>query len=175
LWNANISKSETTEKIVYIRPEPWIAQYYKGSRNFLDELLLFMKDKVKVVLLPRGNDQAKHYEDPKFAGVVVQTKALSLEEIAGNCKMFIGAGGTMTRELAVLGIPTISVYQDELLDVDRYLIKNKMMIHEPNLSGKVALEYLESMEKQEPNQELLRKGKETYMLIKKLLLNNLSI
>src|SRR6266487_2226561 len=23
---------------VYIRPEPWTAQYYKGSRNFLDEL-----------------------------------------------------------------------------------------------------------------------------------------
>jgi len=26
----------------------------------------------------------------------------------------------LTREMAVLGIPTISVYQDELLDVDRY-------------------------------------------------------
>jgi uncharacterized protein len=175
LWNAKINKSSFAEKIVYIRPEPWIAQYYKGSRNFLDELLLFMKDKVKVVLLPRGNDQAKHYEDPKFQGVVVQTKALSLEEIAGSCKMFIGAGGTMTRELAVLGIPTISVYQDDLLDVDRYLIKNKMMVHEPNLSGKVALEYLDSMEKQEPNMELLKKGEETYYLIKKLLINKLVI
>ena len=175
LWNATIVKSNTSDKIVYIRPEPWIAQYYKGSRNFLDELLLYLKDKVNVVLLPRGNDQAKHYEDSKFEGVAVQTKALNLEEIAGDCKLFIGAGGTMTREMAVLGIPTISVYQDELLDVDRYLIKNNMMIHEPNLSGNVALEYLENMEKKEANQELLQKGKETYMLIKKLLVNKLAI
>ena len=175
LWNAEIKKSNATEKIVYIRPEPWIAQYYKGSLNFLDDLLLILKEKVKVVLLPRGNEQAKHYESEKFNGVVVQTKPLSLEEIAGNCKLFIGAGGTMTRELAVLGIPTISVYQDELLDVDRYLIDCKMMIHEPNLSGQFALEYLESMEKQDANQELLEKGKETYMLIKKLLINKLAI
>ncbi len=175
LWNAEIKKSDAPEKIVYIRPEPWIAQYYKGSRNFLDDLLLFLKDKVKVVLLPRGNEQAKHYESDTFEGVVVQTKPLSLEEIAGNCKLFIGAGGTMTRELAVLGIPTISVYQDELLDVDRYLIDHGMMIHEPNLSGQFALEYLESMEKKEADQELLEKGKETYMLIKKLLINKLVI
>ncbi len=175
LWNAEIKKSNTTEKIVYIRPEPWIAQYYKGSRNFMDELLLLLKDKIKVVLLPRGTEQAKHYEGSKFEGVVVQTKPLSLEEIAGNCKLFIGAGGTMTRELAVLGIPTISVYQDELLDVDKYLIKNNMMIHEPNLSGRFVLEYLESMEKKDPNKELLQKGKETYMLIKNLLINKLAI
>lgn len=175
LWNAKIEKSGSKEKLVYIRPEPWIAQYYKGSLNFLDDMILFLKDQVKVILLPRGKDQAKHYEHEKFKGIVVQNKPLSLEYIAGNCKLFIGAGGTMTRELAVLGIPTISVYQDDLLDVDQYLIDNNMMIHEPNLSGKFALDYLESMEKKEPNQMLLHKGKESYTLIKNLLVNKLAI
>ena len=106
---------------------------------------------------------------------MVQSKPLSLEQIAGNCKLFIGAGGTMTRELAVLGIPTISVYQDELLDVDKYLIENNMMIHVPDLTGKIAFEYLESMNKKEPNKELLRKGEETYNLIKNLLINKSAI
>ena len=35
----------------------------------------------------------------------------------------------MTREMAVLGIPTISVYQDELLDVDRFLLQHVEAIH----------------------------------------------
>jgi predicted glycosyltransferase len=53
-----------------------------------------------------------HYQDPKFAGVRVVTTALDIADIAPDCDLFIGAGGTMTREMAVLGIPTISVYQD---------------------------------------------------------------
>jgi len=175
LWNAEIEKSKNAEPVVYVRPEPWIAQYYKGSRNFMDDLLLFLKDKVKIILLPRGEEQAKHYKDPKFSGIQVQVKPLSLEKIAGNCKLFIGAGGTMTRELAVLGIPTISVYQDELLDVDRYLINHNMMIHEPALTGQFALEYYEKMKNKEPDQVLLSKGKETYELLKNLLINKLSI
>ncbi|MGD2033586.1 MAG: DUF354 domain-containing protein [Bacteroidales bacterium] len=175
LWNAKIKKKKNTGLLVYVRPEPWIAQYYKGSLNFMDDLISFLKDKVKIILLPRGEEQAKHYREPQFSGITVQVKPLSLEEIAGDCKLFIGAGGTMTRELAVLGIPTISVYQDELLDVDKYLIRNHMMVHEPALTGQVALDFLERRQNQEPNKELLGKGKETYELIKKLLINKLSI
>jgi predicted glycosyltransferase len=142
LWNAIIPES-SSEKIVYVRPEPWIAQYYKGALNFMDDMLLFLKDKYKIVLLPRGKDQALHYEQPKFEGIQVLNKPLTLEEIASNCRLFIGAGGTMTREMAVLGIPTISVYQDTLLDVDQYLIDPRRTIHTPELTCSFALDYLE--------------------------------
>jgi predicted glycosyltransferase len=175
LWNATIKKNTGSEKIIYVRPEPWVAQYYKGALNFMDDMLLYLKNHSQVILLPRGNDQAMHYEQEKFKGIKVLNKPLSLEEIAGNCRLFIGAGGTMTREMAVLGIPTISVYQDELLDVDQYLIDHGMMIHKPNLSGEFALKYIEQCEQKGANDELLSKGKETYYLIKKLLLNNLSV
>lgn len=171
LWNASIPKSQSTEKKIYIRPEPWIAQYYKGALNFMDDMLLQLIKHYKVVMLPRGKDQAKHYEQEKFRGMVVLNKPLSLEEIASDCRLFIGAGGTMTREMAVLGIPTISVYQDELLDVDQYLIQNGMMIHKPDLTGDSAIEYLNSCEQKGANDQLLNKGKETYELIKSLLTN----
>ncbi len=174
LWNARINYSEPGEKIVYIRPEPWIAQYYKGALNFMDEMILHLKDRVKVVLLPRGSEQAKHYRQEKFDGVVVQDKALSLEGIAGNCRLFIGAGGTMTREMAVLGIPTISVYQDELLDVDKYLLEQGMMEHKPSLTGEEALEYLEHCEQKDPNYQLLKKGEETYFMIRQMLESRLT-
>jgi predicted glycosyltransferase len=173
LWNAIIPES-SSEKIVYVRPEPWIAQYYKGALNFMDDMLLFLKDKYKIVLLPRGKDQALHYEQPKFEGIQVLNKPLTLEEIASNCRLFIGAGGTMTREMAVLGIPTISVYQDTLLDVDQYLIDHGMMIHKPDLTGSFAVDYLEKCESKGANDYLLNKGKETYDLIKKLLVNKIS-
>jgi len=157
--------------VVYIRPEPWTAQYYKGSRNFLDELLLGMKDHVDIVLLPRGKEQGVHYQDEKFNGVRVITTALDIAEIAPDCDLFIGAGGTMTREMAVLGIPTISVYQDELLDVDRYLLEVGAFSHMPELTAAEALNFLESASHQPPNRELLDKGKAAYGLVKNKILN----
>lgn len=174
LWNDPISYKNQDARMIYVRPEPWVAQYYKGAVNFLDDLLLFLKDKSKVVLLPRGKDQAVHYEQDKFRGIEVLNKPLSLREIASQCSLFIGAGGTMTREMAVLGIPTISVYQDELLDVDQYLIDKGLMIHKPDLTGEFAFNYLQKCEQKEPNHDLLLRGQETYLLIKELLIHKLS-
>ena len=65
----------------------------------------------------------------------------------GNCDLFIGAGGTMTREAAVLGIPTISVYQDTLLDVDNYLIQKGHMIHKRDLDVAFVVDFLEKSQK----------------------------
>lgn len=161
-----------TRPVVYVRPEPWTAQYYKGSRNFLDNLLLGMKDSVDIVLLPRGTEQGRHYQDAKFDGIRVVTTALDIADIAPDCDLFIGAGGTMTREMAVLGIPTISVYQDELLDVDRYLLEVGAFCHIRNLTAQEALTFLSSVSHRPPNRDLLEKGRRAYELIKKTLLNN---
>jgi predicted glycosyltransferase len=174
LWNAPIDYKSEDEKIIYVRPEPWIAQYYKGAINFLDDMLLYLKGRSKVVLLPRGKEQAKHYEQIKFKGIEVLNKPVSLQEIASQCRLFIGAGGTMTREMAVLGIPTISVYQDELLDVDQYLIDKGMMIHKPDLTGEFAFNYLRQCEQKGPDNDLLLKGREAYILIKNLVIHKLT-
>jgi hypothetical protein len=151
---------------VYIRPEPWTAQYYKGSRNFLDDLILGIKDKVDAIVLPRGRDQGLHYRGPQFAGVRVIDTALDLADIAPDCDLFVGAGGTMTREMAVLGFPTVSVYQDELLDVDRYLLKAGAFVHEPRLSAPQLLSILEAAARKPADRALLDKGRQAYAMIK---------
>jgi uncharacterized protein len=174
LWNAKIEPYNTDEKIIYVRPEPWIAQYYKGALNFLDDLLISLKEQYIIYLLPRGLDQSMHYKSEKFAGITILDKPLTLFKIASNCKLFIGAGGTMTREMAVIGIPTISVYQDELLDVDKYLIKEGMMAFEQNLTCDYVVNFLNSNEQKPPNDKLLKKGEETYNLIKSLILTKLN-
>lgn len=178
LWELNArlprqrnNRKATSRRVVYIRPEPWVAQYYRGSRGFLDDLLLGMKDHANVVLLPRGQEQGIRYQDKKFSGIRVVTTALDIADIAPDCDLFIGAGGTMTREMAVLGIPTISVYQDELLDVDRYLIHVGAFVHKPDLSASEALRYLESASHRPANTELLEKGKAAYDMVKRAILD----
>lgn len=158
-------------RAVYVRPEPWTAQYYKSHINFMDELLLGLRDRVQLTILPRGAAQGAHYKDPKFSGIRVVDTALDLQDIAPECDLFIGAGGTMTREMAVLGIPTISIYQAKLLQVDRYLLQTGCMEHRPDLDATTALEILDRASHKAPNIELLHKGKAAYELLRSTILD----
>ena len=165
------AKTAPGRKTVYIRPEPWSAQYYRGSRNFMDELILGMKDSVDVVVLPRDAGQAAHYQEPQFSGVRVISSALDIADIVPHCDLFIGAGGTMTREMAVLGVPTISVYQDELLDVDRHLLEVGAFVHRPGLTAAQALRILSESSQKPASRALLTKGRAAYHLVKNTLIN----
>ncbi|MGD9579207.1 MAG: DUF354 domain-containing protein [Syntrophorhabdus sp.] len=160
------------KKVIFVRPEPWAAQYYKGDRNFMDTLLLDLRERFSVILLPRGKVQRDYYGNKRFAGITVPEGSISLSQIMAVCDLFIGAGGTMTREAAVLGVPTISIYQDELLDVDRFLIEKGFMVHHPNPDMEFVAQFLESERKRPPDRELLEKGCEAYQLIKRTLLEN---
>ncbi len=151
---------------IYIRPEPQTAQYYKGKQNFLDDIILELQDKYKITVLPRDANQAKHYKQQKFAATMVPDKPLSFDTIAADCTIFIGAGGSMTRELAILGIPTISVYQDDLLEVDQFLISKGIMLHKPALTAVEVDDYIKSLKNKPPELELMNKGKQAYNLLK---------
>jgi len=150
---------------VFIRPEPWTAQYYKGKTNFIDDVILGLRDVCNVVVLPRGAEQAVHYQGEEFSGVRVPDRSLGLAEIMERCSVFIGAGGTMTREAAVLGVPTISIYQDALLDVDRFLIEKRAMVHRPDLTAEEAVAFVAQTERRAADNVLLKKGVEAHRLI----------
>lgn len=151
---------------IYIRPEPQTAQYYKGKENFLDDTILALQDKYKIIVLPRDANQSNHYKQEKFSKTYVPDKPLGFDAIAADCTIFIGAGGSMTREMAILGIPTISVYQDDLLDVDSFLLSKGLMLHEPNITPEKVTSYIESLKNAPPALELMNKGKEAYNLFK---------
>ena len=155
---------------IYVRTEPQLAQYYTGKKNFMDAIIINLKKKYHVVLLPRTADQAEYYSSEEFRGVTVCKKPLPFEEIAKDCLLFIGAGGTMTREMAVIGIPTISVYQDALLDVDKYLIKEGIMLHDCNLTPEKVEEIIRDVKSKEADSMLLKKGESAYNMIKSELL-----
>ncbi len=157
---------------IYVRPEPWTAQYYSGNASFLEPVLAALSEETDVILMPRGHDQLRYYQQLRIKGVNVAEHVRSLAEIAADCSLFIGAGGTMTREMAVLGIPTISVYQGTLLDVDEYLVAAGAIIHAPTLTAEDAFRFLETRRSQAPQRMLLEKGREAYKLLKTTLLNH---
>lgn len=160
-------KQNTSGEVkIYIRPEPQTAQYYKGKENFLDDTILALQDKYKIIVLPRDANQSAHYKQEKFHKTYVPDKPLGFDAIAEDCTIFIGAGGSMTREMAILGIPTISVYQDDLLDVDSFLLSKGLMLHEPNITPEKVTSYIESLQNAPPALELMNKGKEAYNLFK---------
>jgi predicted glycosyltransferase len=158
------------KKKIYIRPEPLTAQYYDGKVNFLDKLLLDLKEHYSVTILTREKYQLEHYSQAIFSGIEVPGRPLPFEEIAVNCSLFIGAGGSMTREMALLGIPTISVYQDKLLDVDKYLIAEELMIHKPELTFADIEKIIACKGSQSLNMKLVNKGKEAYQFFKQEIL-----
>lgn len=172
LWRYDTpaQRSSDRDKCVVVRPEPDTALYYSARTYFLDELLLELTKHARVLLLPRSARQAEHYRQEEFAGVDVAERSIPMATIMDRCDLFIGAGGTMTREAAVLGIPTISVYQDELLDVDRHLVSEGCMIHDTNPQPAAVIEMLNSSRRAERRTEILDKGRRASELIRDTLL-----
>jgi predicted glycosyltransferase len=155
---------------IYLRPEPLTAQYYKGGLNFLDDMLEKLQHHYEVTILARDKTQLQHYKQPRFSGLTVPEKPMKFDEIAKDCTLFIGAGGSMTREFAILGIPTISVYQDDLLEVDKFLIQKKLLLHNPHLSFEDITGHINSLQNNEPDLELMEKGKKAYYFFKEEIL-----
>lgn len=155
---------------IYVRPEPTTAQYYSGKINFLDSLLLALKDQFSVIVLCRGKEQMQHYQEEKFKGILVPDNTISFREIAESCCLFIGAGGSMTREMALIGIPTISVYQDKLLEVDKLLIRKGLLIHTESLTAEYVKKMIAFDSVEHSNDDLIEEGKQAFYLIRQEIL-----
>ena len=151
---------------IFIRLEPSTAEYYKGNSSFMDPIIQKLNITNEVVILPRSEEQINHFKKDQFKGVHVCEKPMLLQDIARECNFFIGAGGSMTRELAFLGVPTLSVYQGELLSVDRYLIDKEIMQHTSSHEMD-DIEYLIKNRFLKSNMALFKKGLKAFELIDK--------
>jgi predicted glycosyltransferase len=60
----------------------------------------------------------------ELAGVaLVPNNVIDAVGLLSRASVFVGAGGTMTAEAALMGVPTISCYPGEPTYVDRYLFR----------------------------------------------------
>jgi predicted glycosyltransferase len=109
---------------VVVRSEPYMAAYFRSegqTQTLIDKL-----DSLgyNVIVLPRGGERFKN---------AVHLENIDALNLIYHAKGFFGGGGTMNREAAILGVPAISFYSQELLGVDRFLMKIGLMYHTATL------------------------------------------
>ena len=85
-------KRKTGADKIFIRLEPWTAQYYEGNSIYLQSLISYLILKHEVIILPRSDDQINYFNDQDFKQLKVCNSPLKLEEIVSQCKLFIGSG-----------------------------------------------------------------------------------
>jgi predicted glycosyltransferase len=153
-----------SKRKIFIRLEPWSAQYYAGNSDFMDPIIAELSINYKVIILPRSKEQVTHFSKQFYNNIEVVQKPLKIEEIFNECYFFIGAGGSMTREMAILGVPTLSVYQGELLEVDKYLIRENLMYYnnKPNVDYIINLM---GVKNGGSNTKIFNKGNQAFELI----------
>ena len=99
------------------------AAYFRGrdrDRDRTQDLINALAGEGhRVVALPRTGRRYRNALIPR------STDSLSL---IYHARVFIGGGGTMNRESALLGTPTISYYPQQPLGVDRFLVKKGLMV-----------------------------------------------
>ncbi|HJR84972.1 MAG TPA: DUF354 domain-containing protein [Nitrososphaeraceae archaeon] len=117
-----ISKSN----IIVIRPEESKASYLIDKDNNVDRILrsiVYNFHKTSdILVLGRYEDQIKHLKEKYDDKVKVLENVVDGLELISLADVFVGGGGTMTAESALLGKPTISISPIKFY-VDDYLVK----------------------------------------------------
>jgi uncharacterized protein len=104
-----------------MRPPPEGALYHREGNSRFDDILDYvLAEGAQVVMLPRDPAQATRLRRP---GVVIPERPVDGTTLLATVDFTIGAGGTMTRESALIGTPTYTVFLGELATVDAELIR----------------------------------------------------
>ena len=77
----------------------------------------------QIVVIPRYDKQYLELRKVLGGEIVVLDKAIDGASLLTFSSLFIGAGGTMNAEAALLGVPTISCYPKETTHVEQFLIQ----------------------------------------------------
>ena len=81
--------------------------------------------------MARYTSQVKHLEQIFGKKIRVLSKVVDSKTLLENVSVFVGSGGTMTAEFALLGIPTIS-YNAIPNIIENYLVRKKLVKRETN-------------------------------------------
>ncbi len=116
--------------VVVARSAPAGAAYHPDENPILDECLraLDARPDVVTVALARHGWQRRALRDLGLGSVVVPAGAIDARSLLHAADAFVGAGGTMSREAALLGVPTWSAFAGERPAVDRWLEREGRLI-----------------------------------------------
>ena len=108
--------------LVVTRTPPAGASYHRMANDpYYEGLRAVCRDDVRCVVLPRHPEQREQLLALDLAGAVIPERAVDSRSLMYLADLVIGAGGTMTREAALMGVPTASVYAGGIPAVEQAL------------------------------------------------------
>ncbi len=164
---------DKSKPLIVCRTEEAFAAYLLGlvsdERPVILSIIKSILDQTKdvqIVAIPRYGKQASALRRAFKGRVKVPKGVVDASNLLAHTTVFVGAGGTMSAEAALLGVPTISCYPGEPFWVEKYLVKQGMVYrikdaeeaskkvldildhqeHYGNLHGKIAQEVKSKME-----------------------------
>jgi len=126
-------KKQTSEKrkTIVIRVEEDQAAYSSKKSNTIHIINEIANEfnKERIIVLSRYLSQIKFYNKKFGKKVKILSKVVDGKSLLLQTNVFVGSGGTMTAESALLGIPTIS-YNAVPNFIERYLVSKKLVKRE---------------------------------------------
>jgi hypothetical protein len=123
----------TSRPVITVRPEEEYAAYLLGRTGRGSVIIPVIKQiiekrsDVQVVAVPRYEEQIEALRRCFGDRIVVCSSPVDGPSLLYYSSVFIGGGGTMTTEAALLGVPTFSCYPGEPFIVLKYLVKKGLV------------------------------------------------
>jgi len=145
---------KATDKVkILFRPEGRFAHYRSRQTQILQDAILDFisgRPEIFLVLMPRDKDQSTelaNFCEKKGIGYWLPKEVVDGPALIWDMDMMISGGGTMTREAAVLGIPSYSFFGGKWGAVDQFLKTKGKLIQ---ISGEEDIDRI-VLKKREPN------------------------
>jgi uncharacterized protein len=111
--------------LVTVRTPPAVALYHRQANPLFPDVLarIGQEDGVQAVVLPRTDEQRELVRSLGYPSVKVPDEAVDAQSLIAYSDLVVGAGGTINREAAALGIPVYTTFMARMGGVDEALIR----------------------------------------------------
>jgi len=122
-----------SKPILTFRTEEEFAAYLIGKTGGKTGVIPMIKrilrerDDIQIVAVPRYIEQIEALHEAFKDKIVICHSSIDGPSLLHYTSIFIGGGGTMTTEAALLGVPTFSCYPSEPFIILKYLIKKRLV------------------------------------------------
>jgi predicted glycosyltransferase len=120
---------EPESPLVVARTPPSRAVYHAFGNELFEASLRVLAERSNAtcVVLPRHTEQRAALAPKRSANIIVPARAVDSRSLLLKADLMLGAGGTMTREAALLGVPTFTVFAGRKPAADRWLEARGML------------------------------------------------
>ena len=126
-----VPKLDPKKKTITVRVQESDAPYLaRADMSWTDKLLASLAEgfpDVNLVALCRYDFQVREIKAKFGAKCIVPEEVVSGHDLLASTVLFIGLGGTMCAEGALMGVPTLSAFQGSLY-TDRYLESKRLLV-----------------------------------------------